>query len=77
MNSPTIVSPGQIRTELDLNNNNAHENLMTLLEKPLFEEALIKTYGNITKAAEILGISRCTFRKRLKKHGLIKEKVKP
>lgn len=75
MNSPTVVSLSQIRDELDLNSGNAHANVMALLEKPLMEQALIKTYGNITKAAEILGMSRCTFRKRLEIYGLMRKKV--
>lgn len=75
MNSPTVVSLSQIRDELDLNSGNAHANVMALLEKPLMEQALIKTYGNITKAAEILGMSRYTFRKRLEIHGLLRKKV--
>lgn len=39
-------------------------------EKSLLEQALVETGGNQTRAAQRLGISRDTFRYRLKKHGL-------
>ena len=39
-------------------------------EKPLFEEALLRTGGNQLRAAAILGINRNTLRKRLTVLGL-------
>ncbi|MCH7307799.1 protein ninH [Acinetobacter sp. NIPH 1852] len=72
MNNSTVVTLDQIRQVLETQNNNVHSQVMALLEKPLFEQTLIKTRGNQTKAAEILGLNRGTFRKRLKNHNLIK-----
>jgi DNA-binding protein Fis len=40
-------------------------------ERELLEEAIIKSEGNITHAARILGMKRTTFRDKLSKHGLI------
>lgn len=72
MNNSTVVTLDQIRQVLETQNNNVHAQVMALLEKPLFEQTLIKTRGNQTKAAELLGLNRGTFRKRLKNHNLIK-----
>lgn len=38
---------------------------------PLFEVALDYTEGNQTQAAEILGLSRATLRKKLKQYELL------
>ena len=42
------------------------------VEKPLFEAVLKKTRGNMSKAAQLLGMNRGTLRNRLKKYGLEK-----
>lgn len=42
------------------------------LERDLLLQALDRARNNQTKAAELLGISRHTFRYRLEKHGIIK-----
>jgi DNA-binding protein Fis len=42
------------------------------LERDLLLQALDRARNNQTKAAELLGISRHTFRYRLEKHGLMK-----
>ncbi len=68
----TVVSIDQIRAVLDSNTANAHAEVMAILEKPLLQEALIKTSGNQTRAAAILGLNRGTLRKKLKAHGLMK-----
>ena len=39
-------------------------------EKNLIENALLRTQGNVSKAARILGITRMTMRYRIKKHGV-------
>jgi|GEM_PF-5099396 len=72
MDNSTVVSIEQIRAALDSESNNIHKEVMDLLEKPLYEQALIKTRGNQTKTAELLGLNRGTFRKRLKNHGIMK-----
>ncbi|MGH8590971.1 MAG: helix-turn-helix domain-containing protein, partial [Gammaproteobacteria bacterium] len=40
------------------------------VERALFEVALARTRGNLTKTAELLGVNRGTLRKRLKKYDL-------
>jgi two-component system response regulator AtoC len=42
------------------------------LERDLLLQAMELTHNNQTKAADLLGISRHTFRYRLEKHGIIK-----
>ncbi|MEM9992700.1 MAG: helix-turn-helix domain-containing protein [Acinetobacter pittii] len=75
MITSTVVSIDQIRAVLESNTTNAHAEVMALLEKPLLAETLIKTHGNQTKAAEILGLNRGTLRQRLKAHNILKTKV--
>ncbi|MEK7578273.1 MAG: helix-turn-helix domain-containing protein [Patescibacteria group bacterium] len=43
-----------------------YKNILTEIEKPLFEWVLKKTDGNQIKAAKILGINRNTFRTKLR-----------
>ncbi len=73
--STVVVSLDQIRAVLESNTINAHAEVMALLEKPLLAETLIKTHGNQTKAAELLGLNRGTLRQRLKAHNILKTKV--
>jgi Fis family transcriptional regulator, factor for inversion stimulation protein len=47
-----------------------YELIMSQVEKPLFEVVMENTRGNITRAADLLGINRGTLRSRLKKYGL-------
>lgn len=49
---------------------NLYEMLITEVEVPLLQAALAHTYGNQSRAAEILGINRGTLRKKLKQYGL-------
>ena len=44
--------------------------VMREVEKPLFEVVLSQSGGSRTKAAEMLGISRGTLRKKLQQHRL-------
>ena len=44
--------------------------VLTQVEKPLFEVVMKHSRGNISHAAELLGINRATLRNRLKKYGL-------
>ncbi|KYQ80369.1 protein ninH [Acinetobacter sp. NRRL B-65365] len=68
MGSPAVVTIEQIREALNSGNNHAYTDVLAILEKTLFEYTLIKTRGNQTKAAEILGLNRTTLRKRLSTH---------
>ncbi|MFC1684475.1 DNA-binding transcriptional regulator Fis [Pseudomonadota bacterium] len=45
--------------------NNLHQMVMAEVERPLLESAMEYTGGNQSRAAEILGISRSTLRKKL------------
>lgn len=40
------------------------------VEKPFFDVVMKHTRGNITHAAQMLGLNRVTLRNRLKKYGL-------
>ncbi|MDP2940873.1 MAG: helix-turn-helix domain-containing protein [Candidatus Omnitrophota bacterium] len=44
--------------------------VLETIERPLFEQALERTYGNQLKAAKILGINRNTMRSKIKKLGI-------
>ena len=47
-----------------------YELVLSEVEPPLLEVVLRETRGNITHAAEMLGLNRATLRKKLKKYGL-------
>ena len=40
------------------------------VEKTMIEAALLKTGGNVSRAARLLGITRMAMRYRMKKHGV-------
>lgn len=40
------------------------------IEQPMLEVVMTQTRGNISKAAEYLGLNRATLRKKLEKYGL-------
>lgn len=50
--------------------------VLEVIEKPLIEHALERTYGNQLKAAKILGINRNTIRTKIKKLGIDPNKWK-
>ena len=47
-----------------------YELVLSEVEPPLLEVVLRETRGNITHAADMLGLNRATLRKKLKKYGL-------
>jgi Fis family transcriptional regulator len=47
-----------------------YELVMTEVERPLLEEVMRRTRGNISKAAQQLGLNRATLRKKLERHGI-------
>ena len=68
----------QVRASLkkyfeDLNGQPAaelYELVIAQVEKTLLETVMHETRGNITKAAQVLGINRATLRTKLHKYGL-------
>ena len=49
---------------------NLHGLVLSQVERPLLEIVLREARGNISKAAQILGINRATLRTKLKKYEL-------
>jgi Fis family transcriptional regulator len=47
-----------------------YELILTQIEPPLFETVLDYTRGNVSRAAEVLGLNRGTLRNRLSKYEL-------
>ncbi|MGH8160805.1 MAG: helix-turn-helix domain-containing protein [Gammaproteobacteria bacterium] len=47
-----------------------HEMVMAEVEAPLLEIVVRKSGGNLSRAAEILGIHRATLRRKLDRYGL-------
>ncbi len=52
--------------------NDLHELIMSQVEKPLIESVIDITRGNISRAAQFLGLNRGTLRNRMQKYGLDK-----
>lgn len=50
--------------------NNLYELVLAEIEKPLIRTVMEHVNGNQTKAAQCLGVSRGTLRKKLKHYGL-------
>jgi DNA-binding NtrC family response regulator len=47
---------------------------LELQERAALKETLDKASGNLTKAAELFGVPRTTYREKLVKHGLLPAK---
>lgn len=47
-----------------------YELVISQVEKPLFEIVMENTRGNVSQAAQLLGLNRGTLRNRLKKYDL-------
>lgn len=58
----------------DLDGNRPNDNLYRMVlhevERPLLEVVMRHTGGNQTRAAELLGLTRTTLRRKLREHGL-------
>jgi Fis family transcriptional regulator, factor for inversion stimulation protein len=50
--------------------NDLYELILSQIEMPLFESVLNYTDGNVSRAAEMLGLNRGTFRNRLTKYDM-------
>jgi two-component system nitrogen regulation response regulator GlnG len=53
-----------------------YRSILQIVEKPLIENILERTYGNQIKAARILGLNRNTLRTKIKRLGINIEKWK-
>ncbi|MEZ5579897.1 MAG: DNA-binding transcriptional regulator Fis [Candidatus Competibacteraceae bacterium] len=49
---------------------NLYDLVLREVEPPLLEIVMLRTRGNQTKAADLLGINRGTLRKKLRRYGL-------
>ncbi|MGE0485029.1 MAG: helix-turn-helix domain-containing protein [Gammaproteobacteria bacterium] len=49
---------------------NLHELVISQVERPLLEVVLRETRGNLSRAAQLLGMNRATLRARLNKYQL-------
>jgi two-component system nitrogen regulation response regulator GlnG len=63
-----IVTPWSMLDEGDL-----YEQVLSKVEKPLFELIMEAVNGNQVRAAKVLGINRNTLRERLRKYELLKK----
>jgi Fis family transcriptional regulator len=50
---------------------NVYEMVVFTVERPIFEEVMLRAGGNQSRAAEMLGINRNTLRKKLQQHQLL------
>jgi two-component system nitrogen regulation response regulator GlnG len=66
-----IVAPWSTMEEGDL-----YEQVVSRVEKPLFELVMDAVKGNQVRAAKVLGINRNTLRERLRKYDLLKRSPK-
>ncbi len=70
------ISPGAINAEKDKATAPAIDSFnLDELEKTIIEAALKQTGGNQIKATDLLGISRDALKHRLKKHGIVIQKM--
>ena len=62
----TDILTRHLEAQKDYLPNNLYEEVIREVEKPLIDVVMRHTQGNISQAAEILGISRATLRKKNK-----------
>jgi Fis family transcriptional regulator len=70
---PELVRTALERYFADLNGQppaDLYEFVIAQVERPLLEIVMRETRGNISRAAQVLGINRATLRTKLAKHGL-------
>ena len=65
------ITADYINEHVGLHSKNVYDDVMRLVEPALFSSILVRTRGNQSKAADLLGLNRGTFRKGLVKYGLI------
>lgn len=65
------IHPADIQKLIDENKGEAYQAIVLEVERVLIPAILIRCRGNQTRAAEMLGISRCTFRTKLKTHKIL------
>ena len=68
------ATPSANQQNITLGNGVDLENVVEKLERTLIEQSLERTHGNVTRAAELLGISFRSLRYRLKKYGIDADK---
>jgi len=72
---PDPCDTSDISSIINLGDNGVElENVVEDLERRYIEQSLARTHGNVTKAAELLGISFRSMRYRLKKYGIETDK---
>jgi len=49
--------------------------VITAVERLLFSQVLQQTHGHLTRASEILGLSRATLRHKLRRLGMALERI--
>jgi len=49
---------------------NLYDLVLTQVERPLLERVMQETRGNISRAAQLLGMNRATLRTRLNRYGI-------
>jgi two-component system nitrogen regulation response regulator GlnG len=64
-----------IESRMRESNGRVHEDVVAAVERKLFRSALLHTHGNITQAAELLGLSRATLRLKMRALGLSLDKI--
>lgn len=65
------IHPADVHKLIDANEGEVYSALIHEIEKALLPEILVRCQGNQTKAAEMLGINRGTFREKLKRHNIL------
>lgn len=65
------IHPADVNKLIDATEGEVYSALIHEVEKALLPEILVRCRGNQTKAAEMLGLNRGTFRTKLKRHNIL------
>lgn len=65
------IHPADIQKLIDENKGEAYKAIILEVERALLPAILIRCRGNQTRAAEMLGMNRGTFRDKLKIHNIL------